>query len=56
MTFPLMANTNIITGYTYIPVIVFLQLQPGLSFRVAWAKALASPGVAMSLQIQCHAH
>ena len=25
---PLMANTNIVTGYTYIPVIVFLQALP----------------------------
>ena len=49
-----MANTNIMTGYTYTPVIVFLQVLH------AWAiicnKALVSPGVAMPLQIQCHAH
>ena len=51
-----MANTNIMTGYTYIPVIVFLQLLLGLSCPVVWAKALAIPGVAMPLEIQCHAH
>ena len=28
--FPLMANTNIMTGYIYIPVIVFLHLLLGL--------------------------
>ena len=44
------------TGHAYILVIVFLQLLLGLSCPVVWAEALASPGVAMSLQIQCHAH
>ena len=48
-----MANTNIMTGYTYIPVIVFSQL--GYDVH-SWPKALASPGVAMPLQIQYHAH
>ena len=51
-----MANTNIMTGYTYILVIVFLQLLLGISYPVVWAKALANSGVAMPLQIQCHAH
>ena len=51
-----MANTNIMTGYTYILVIVFLQLLLGLSCPVVWAKALASSGMAMLLQIQCHTH
>ena len=32
--FPLMANTNIMTGYTYIPVFVFLQVLPGLKYSV----------------------
>ena len=47
ITFPLMAFTNIMTGYTYIPVIVFLLVLLGLYCAVVWAKALASPGVAM---------
>ena len=51
-----MANTNVMTDYTYIPLIVFLQLLLGLSCPVVWAEALTSPGVAMPLQIQCHAH
>ena len=51
-----MANTNIMTGYTYILIIVLLQLLNGLSCPVVWAKALASSGVAMPLQIQCHSH
>ena len=51
-----MANTNIMTGYTYILVIVFLQLLLGISCPVVWAKDLASSGVAMPLQIQCHTH
>ena len=45
-----MANNNIMTGYTYVPVIVFLQV------LYTWAnKAMAIPAVAMPLQIQCHA-
>ena len=60
-----MANTNIMICYTYILVIVFLQVLLGLSCPVAivWAKALASSEhrlalmyVTMPLQIQCHAH
>ena len=51
-----MAKANIMTGYTYILVIVFLQLLLGISCPVAWAKDLANPGVAKPLQIQCHAH
>ena len=51
-----MANTNITTGYTYIPVAVLLPvLLPvlsGLKLPVAWCKALASLGVAMSLPPQ----
>ena len=51
-----MAKTNIMTGHTYIPVIVFLQLLLGISCPVVWAKDLANSGMAMPLQIQCHAH
>ena len=51
-----MSNTNIMTGYTYIPVIVFLQVLLGLLCPVVWTKALANPDMAMPLQIQCHAH
>ena len=40
-----MVNTNITTGYTYIPVIVFLQVLPGLKCPIVLAKTLASPGV-----------
>ena len=50
-----MASTNILTGYTYIPANVFLQMLPGLKCPVTWSKALASHGVAMQLQLQCHA-
>ena len=31
-----MANTNIMTGYTYILVIVFLHVLPGLKHWLAW--------------------
>ena len=41
ITFSLMTNTNIMTGYTYIHVIVYLQVLLGLQCPVAWAKALA---------------
>ena len=51
-----MAETNIMTGYTYILVIVFFQLLLGISCTVVWARDLANSGVAMPLQIQCHAH
>ena len=53
-----MENTNIMTDYIYIPVIVFLQVAIAwaIMFMQSWAKALTSPGVAMPLQIQCHAH
>ena len=37
------------TGYTYVPLIVFLQVLPGLKCPVTWAKVLASPGVAIPL-------
>ena len=37
-----MVNTNIMTGYTYTPVIVFLQVLPGLKCPVVLAKTLAS--------------
>ena len=37
-----MANTNIITGYTYTPVIVFMQVLPGLKLSSCLLKALAS--------------
>ena len=38
-----MVNNNIMTVYTYVPVIAFLQVLPGLKCPVA----LASPSVAM---------
>ena len=44
-----MANTNIMTGYTYIPVKVFLQVLPRLKCSVTSAKALDSPSVATPL-------
>ena len=47
-----MASTNITTGYTYIPVAVLLPVLSGLKLPVACCKALASPGVAMSLPPQ----
>ena len=49
-----MANTNITTGYTYIPVAVLLPVLSRLKLPVAWCKALASPGVAMSLPPTIH--
>ena len=33
---PLMANTNIITGYTSVSEIAFLQVLPGLKHSVGW--------------------
>ena len=38
-----MATTNIMTGHAYVPVILFLQVFPGLyKCAVAWAKALVT--------------
>ena len=51
-----MTNTNIMIGYTYISVSVFLQVLLGLKYPVARAETLASSGVTMPLQIQCRAH
>ena len=49
-----MANTNIMTGYTYLPVIAGFAW--AIMSTCPVAKALSSPGVAMPLQIQYHAH
>ena len=46
-----MANTNIMTGYTYVSVMVFLQVLPRLQCPIAWAKALASPDMAVPLHV-----
>ena len=44
VTFLLTVNTNIMTGYTYIPVIVLLHVLPGLQYPIAsCAKVQASP-------------
>ena len=40
ITFPLVVNTNIMIGYTYIPATVFLQVLPGLKCPAAWTKVL----------------
>ena len=48
-----MANTNIMTGYTYTPVIVFLQVLPRLKCPVSWAKDLASPNIVIPLLPRC---
>ena len=49
ISFHLMVTTNIMTGYTYIPVIIFLQVILGLNVQLPVPKALANPGMAMPL-------